>query len=140
MFHLLFRHMLQVCLSRCCICFIHMLRVFFLDVAYVLQWFSSISNACFKRFIYLHTCVASVVSRCFKSRLGVASPSSPSAASSWCLLLFLDAGDVRAVRARVGVGGVGGVRVVEWHRTRASGACSTEQAPGAGSSEWRGPV
>jgi hypothetical protein len=59
---------------------------------------------------------------------------------SWCLLLFLDASDVRAVRARVGAGGMGGARVVEWHRTRASGACSTEQAPGAGSSVGRGPT
>ena len=42
MFHLFFRRMLQVCLSECCICFTHMLQVFCLDVAYVLQWFSSV--------------------------------------------------------------------------------------------------
>jgi hypothetical protein len=106
------RHMLQVCLFGCCICFTHMLQVFYLDVAYVLQWFSyvlaSVSDACFKCFICLQTYVAIVVSRCFKSRsvlhlaphfllhrLGVSS-------SSWrwlgirCPLpLFLDAGDVR---------------------------------------------
>jgi hypothetical protein len=35
MFHLFFRRMLQVCLSECCICFIHMLLVFYLHVAYV---------------------------------------------------------------------------------------------------------
>jgi hypothetical protein len=39
MFHLFFRCMLQVRLSGCCICFTHMLQVFYLDVAYVLQWF-----------------------------------------------------------------------------------------------------
>ena len=39
MFHLFFRHMLQVCLFRCCICFTHMLQVFYLDIAFVLQLF-----------------------------------------------------------------------------------------------------
>jgi hypothetical protein len=38
MFHLFFQTMLQVCLFRCCICFTGMLQVFYLDVAYVLQW------------------------------------------------------------------------------------------------------
>ena len=72
----------------CCMCFI-------LDVAYVLQWFSSVScvlsvsDACFKRFICLHTYVASVVSGCFKSRSGVAPLSSSSAASPWCLLFSM---------------------------------------------------
>jgi hypothetical protein len=32
-----FRRMLQVCLFRCCLCFIHILQVFYLDVVYVLQ-------------------------------------------------------------------------------------------------------
>ena len=50
--------------------------------------FASVSDACFKCFIYLQTYVTSVASECFKSRLGVASPSSPSAASPQCLLLF----------------------------------------------------
>ena len=47
-------------------------RCFYLDVAYVLQWFSSVScvffasvlDACFKRFICVHTYIASVESRC----------------------------------------------------------------------------
>ena len=60
-----------------------MLQVFYLNVAYVLQWFSSVfqvffatvSDACFKCFICLQPYVASVVSRCFESRSGVASPS-----------------------------------------------------------------
>jgi hypothetical protein len=54
------RRMLQVCLSRCCICFTHMWQVFCLDVAFVLQWFLSVSYvfacvsyACFKCFICL---------------------------------------------------------------------------------------
>jgi hypothetical protein len=34
-FYLFFIGMLQVCLSACCICFTHMLLVFYLDVAYV---------------------------------------------------------------------------------------------------------
>jgi hypothetical protein len=39
MFHLVFfLRMLQVCLFGCCKCFIHMLQVFYLDIAYVLQW------------------------------------------------------------------------------------------------------
>jgi hypothetical protein len=39
---------LQVCLSGCCICFIHMLQISNLDVAYVLQWFISVS------YVFLH--------------------------------------------------------------------------------------
>jgi hypothetical protein len=60
LFHLSFRHMLQVCLSGCCICFTHMLQVFYMDVAYVcngFQMFSDVfasgSDTCFKCFIYL---------------------------------------------------------------------------------------
>jgi hypothetical protein len=41
-FHLFFRRTLQVCLFGCCICFTYMLQVFYLDVAYILQWFSSV--------------------------------------------------------------------------------------------------
>jgi hypothetical protein len=48
-----FRRTLQVCLSRCCICFTHMLQVFYLNVAYVLQWF-------FKCFIHVFFC------KCFR--------------------------------------------------------------------------
>jgi hypothetical protein len=44
--------MLQVFLSRCCICFTYMLQEFHLDVAYVFQWlhtcFSSVSDVCCK--------------------------------------------------------------------------------------------
>jgi hypothetical protein len=40
MYHLFFRHILQVCLSECCIYFTHMLQMIYLDVAYVLQWIS----------------------------------------------------------------------------------------------------
>jgi hypothetical protein len=37
LFHLFFICMLHMCLFRCYICFTHMLQVFYLDVAYVLQ-------------------------------------------------------------------------------------------------------
>jgi hypothetical protein len=50
--------------------------------------FASVLDVCFKCFIYLQMYVASIVSRYFKSRSGVASPSSLSAASPWCLLTF----------------------------------------------------
>jgi hypothetical protein len=63
-----FRRMLQVHLSGCCIYFTHMSQAFYLDVAYVLQLFSSVfsgvfasvSYACFKCCIRLQTYVASV--------------------------------------------------------------------------------
>jgi hypothetical protein len=32
---------LQVCLSRCCMCFTHMLHMFYLDVAYGFNGFKS---------------------------------------------------------------------------------------------------
>jgi hypothetical protein len=83
----------------------------YLDVAYVLQWFSSVfasvSDACFKCFISLQMYIACVAFGCFKSRSGIASPSLLSV-SPQCLLLLLvlvghppapplllDAGDVR---------------------------------------------
>jgi hypothetical protein len=79
MFHLFFIRILQVCLSRCYICFTYMLQVFYLDVAYVWNGFkcfscvfASISYACFKCFICLQTYVAIVASGCFKSRSDVA--------------------------------------------------------------------
>jgi hypothetical protein len=69
--------------------------------------FASVLDACFKCFICLQTYVASVASECFKSKLGIASLSSPFVASPRSLLLFatlaghpppppslLDAGDV----------------------------------------------
>jgi hypothetical protein len=34
-----FQMYVQVCLFGCCICFTHILQVFYLDVTYVLQWF-----------------------------------------------------------------------------------------------------
>jgi hypothetical protein len=37
MFHLFFRRMLQMCLFGCCICFTHMLEVFYLAVAYAFK-------------------------------------------------------------------------------------------------------
>ena len=88
MFHLFFRRMLQVCLSGCCIC----LEICFISVLSrccvcfcngfkcSLGVFVSVSDACFKCFICLHTYVASVVFGCLKSRLDVVSPSSSSAA------------------------------------------------------------
>jgi hypothetical protein len=39
MFHLFFIRMLQVCLCGSCICFTHILQVFYLDVAYVCNGF-----------------------------------------------------------------------------------------------------
>jgi hypothetical protein len=72
--------MLQVCISRCCICLTHTLHVFYLDVALVAMvfkcfqlFFSSVSEACFKYFIYLQIYVATDVYGRFKSRSGVAS-------------------------------------------------------------------
>jgi hypothetical protein len=53
--------------------------------------FASVSNVCFKCSIHLQTYVASDAFECFKSRSGVASPSWPSATSSWCLLLLMPA-------------------------------------------------
>jgi hypothetical protein len=53
MFHLFFRHMLQVCLSRCYICFTHTLQAFYLDVGYVFLCVSSVpfvSDVCCKCF------------------------------------------------------------------------------------------
>ena len=53
-----FKRMLHVCLSGCCICFIHMLQVFYYDVACVYNGFkccagvfASVSDVCFKCFI-----------------------------------------------------------------------------------------
>jgi hypothetical protein len=78
------RRMLQVCLfwmlhmfhiyvasvlSRYCLCFTMVFKCFSCVLA-------SVSDAYFKYFICLQTYVANVASACFKSRLGVASPSS----------------------------------------------------------------
>jgi hypothetical protein len=64
--------MLQVCLSRCYICFVHMLQVFYLDVAYVCNYFSSVfmcSKRMFRMFKLFRTYVAIVLFECFKNRL-----------------------------------------------------------------------
>jgi hypothetical protein len=57
MFHLFSTRMLQVRLSVCCICFTHMLQVFYLDVAYVCNvfqvFFQVFLDTCFKCFICL---------------------------------------------------------------------------------------
>jgi hypothetical protein len=86
-----FRCMLQVCLSRCCICFhpyitkcfIWMLRMFCNVFKCFLTVFASVSDACFKCFI-VFTYAAIVASGCFQTRSGVASPSSPSVVSPCC--------------------------------------------------------
>jgi hypothetical protein len=84
------RSMLQLCLSEHCICFTHMLYVFYLDVAYGCNGFqvcfrcfsSNVSKACYKCFNCFHTYAATSVFGCFK-RSGVTSLFlSPSVASS----------------------------------------------------------
>jgi hypothetical protein len=63
----------------CCKCFIWMLQVFPLDVACVLQWFSSVFRCfrkCFRRlfqvFHLLSFICSTIASECFKCRSGVA--------------------------------------------------------------------
>ena len=123
MFHLFFQSTLQVCLLVCCICFTHMLQVFYLDVAYVFQWFqvfsgvfASVSDTCFKCFICLQTYVANVLSGCFKSRSSVAMapvgggqrPTAPTSRGAPCRVLsspsppFHSLHLVKAVRAQPG--------------------------------------
>jgi hypothetical protein len=49
MFHLFFFiRMLQVCLSKCYICFTHMLQVFLSGCCVCLQWFSIVFCKCFR--------------------------------------------------------------------------------------------
>jgi hypothetical protein len=55
--------------------------------AMVSNVFASVSDVCFMFLICLRTNVTRVASRCFKSRSGVVSPSSPSAVSPRYLLL-----------------------------------------------------
>jgi hypothetical protein len=96
MFRLFFRRCKYVYFGRC-VCFMHVLQVFYLDVAYVfcngflvfLGVLASVSDACFKCFICFQTYVVSIASKYFKSRSDVTSHSLPSAASSRCLLLLL---------------------------------------------------
>jgi hypothetical protein len=80
MLHMFHTYVASV-LSGCCVCFYNDFKCFS-------GVFVSVSDTCFKCFIYLQTYVASVASECFNSRSGVASPSSPSAASPRCLLLL----------------------------------------------------
>jgi hypothetical protein len=54
-----FRRMSQVCLSGCCICFTHILQVFYLNVAYVCNGFQTFSGVFFPVF---HKHVSSVSS------------------------------------------------------------------------------
>jgi hypothetical protein len=88
MFYLFFPYVCCKCVYLDVAYVTHMLQVFYLDVVYVLQWFScvfaNVSDACFKCFVYLQTCVG-----CFKIRSGVASPSLLSAALPRCLILLL---------------------------------------------------
>jgi hypothetical protein len=76
MFHIFFRRMLQVYLSGCCICFTHMLQVFYLHVACVCNGFevffqvfqthdSSVSS------VFRHMLQACAYG-CFKSRSSIA--------------------------------------------------------------------
>ena len=72
-----FTHMLQVFHSDVSYVFTHTLQVFHLDVAYVLQWlhtcFPGVSDVyMLKVFQLFQIYVASVSSRCYKSRSGVA--------------------------------------------------------------------
>jgi hypothetical protein len=69
-------------LFRCCVCFYNGFKCFS-------GVFANVLDACFKCFINLQMYVASVVYGCFKSRSGVACPSSPSVASPRRLLLLL---------------------------------------------------
>jgi hypothetical protein len=77
--------MLQVCLSGFCICFTHKLQVFYLDVAYVLIWFQVFFCKCF---ICLLLYIASVASRCFKSRSAVARVAMAIRACFKCFIFF----------------------------------------------------
>ena len=75
MFYLFFKCMLQVCLSRCCICFTHMLQVFYLHVAYVCNGFQVFLQV-FQTYVLSILCVFIVCFNCciwcFKSRSRVA--------------------------------------------------------------------
>jgi hypothetical protein len=91
-----------------------MLQMFYMDVAYTLQWFyvflcvfASVSGAYIKCFICLQTYVASIVFECFKSRLGGifllafcchALVSPPPSGAGWVSTApspLLDAGDIQ---------------------------------------------
>jgi uncharacterized membrane protein YgcG len=67
MFHLFSRRMLQVCLSRCCICFTHLLQVFYLDIAYILQLFFKCFQVFFQVFQTYVANASAVLDICCKS-------------------------------------------------------------------------
>jgi hypothetical protein len=56
-----FRRMLQACLFGCCICFTHMLQLFYLEAVYVLQWLFK----CFQVFLQVFQTHVSSVSSAF---------------------------------------------------------------------------
>jgi hypothetical protein len=64
MFHLFFRRMMLVCLSGYCIYLTHMLQVFYLDVTYVLQWFSSVFCKCFRHMFQVFHLSSDVCCKC----------------------------------------------------------------------------
>jgi hypothetical protein len=71
--------LLQVCLSRCCIRFTHMLQVFLSRYGVCLQWFSSIFHVFLQVFqkhvssvSFVFRRFANVASGCFKSRSSIA--------------------------------------------------------------------
>jgi hypothetical protein len=91
--------------SECCIyihvaiicfkCFIHILQVFYLDVAYVLQWL----HMCFQVFLGVCMCfrsmyVSSISSKCYKSGSGVAHITmGPMYRSAYCSCWSVTVGD-----------------------------------------------
>jgi hypothetical protein len=143
MFHLIF----QTYVISVFIWMLHMLHTYvanilsrcYISVALVFKcfmcFFASVSDAGFKRFICFHTYVANVVSRYFKSRSSVASLSSSFVVSLRCLLFLMLVMFGRPGPAWGRTAWVGH-ESFEWCGTRASGACSTEQARSVGSSVW----
>ena len=86
-----------------------MLQLFYLDVTYVLQWFSSVLCVFCKCFRHMFQMFHFVFIRILQVLyLDVSKVDRVLHLSSPRCLLFLDASDVQAVWAHVGVGGVGG--------------------------------
>jgi hypothetical protein len=76
MFHLFFPMYVASVLSRCCICFTHMLQVFYLDAAYVhngfkvfLGVFTSVSGVFGRMLQALHLDIAIAIGSTYRSRL-----------------------------------------------------------------------
>jgi hypothetical protein len=57
-------HMLHACLSGCCICFKHMLHMFYLDVVYGCNGFQALSGVFFKCFISMFQLPSDVYCNC----------------------------------------------------------------------------